>query len=96
MVSDPDDAKRSDLEARLRQAEGTTNPLQTNQDQGSAGASGIGFDFVGAIIGGAVLGWALDKVFPSLSPWGLIGLIVVGFGMGIVNVWRALMASPRE
>jgi ATP synthase protein I len=95
MGTDPENAKLTELEARIRQAGGDVTPTPKDA-QVSVKSSRIGFDFVGAIFGGAVLGWAVDKVFPSMAPWGLIGLIMMGFVAGIVNVWRALSAPQSE
>ena len=57
--------------------------------------SRIGFDFMGAVLGGTILGWLVDKYMPEVSPWGLIVMILLGFGGGIMNVWRAL-AGPKS
>lgn len=43
--------------------------------------------FVAAVLVGAALGWGLDWV-AGTSPWGLIGLLLLGFGAGVMNVVR--------
>ncbi len=45
-------------------------------------------EFVAGILVGAALGWGLDKL-AGTSPWGLIGLLLLGFGAGVLNVVRA-------
>jgi ATP synthase protein I len=45
-------------------------------------------EFVAGILVGAALGWGLDRV-AGTSPWGLIGLLLLGFCAGVVNVVRA-------
>lgn len=59
-------------------------------------ASGTGYamafrlagEFVAGVLVGAGLGWALDKL-AGTSPWGLIGLLLLGFAAGVMNVLRA-------
>jgi ATP synthase protein I len=45
-------------------------------------------EFVAGVLVGAALGWGLDRV-AGTSPWGLIGLLLLGFCAGVVNVVRA-------
>ena len=45
-------------------------------------------EFVAGVLVGAALGWGLDQV-AGTSPWGLIGLLLLGFAAGVVNVVRA-------
>lgn len=45
-------------------------------------------EFVAGVAAGAILGWLLDRVLGS-SPWGMITLLMLGFGAGIYNVLRA-------
>jgi ATP synthase protein I len=59
-------------------------------DQGSR--YGVAFrlasEFVAAVLGGAGLGWLLDRL-AGTSPFGLIILLLLGFGAGILNMARA-------
>src|ERR1700744_1699137 len=50
-------------------------------------------ELVGAVIGGAGLGWLLDR-WLGISPWGLIVFLLLGFAAGVLNVVRAAQASP--
>jgi len=45
-------------------------------------------EFVAGVLVDAALGWGLDKV-AGTSPWGLIGLLLLGFCAGVFNVVRA-------
>ena len=45
-------------------------------------------EFVAGVLVGAALGWGLDKV-AGTSPWGLIGLLLLGFCAGVLNVVRS-------
>ena len=99
MTDEPDRAKLEDLSARIRQASaarGTGSEADARPKQVSNGIGRLGADFVGAILGGAVFGWAVDRMFPVLKPWALIALIMLGFGVGVLNVWRGLAAPESE
>jgi ATP synthase protein I len=52
-------------------------------------------EFVAGVLVGAALGWGLDQV-AGTSPWGLIGLLLLGFCAGVLNVVRAAgrMSTP--
>jgi len=45
-------------------------------------------EFVAGVIAGGGLGYLLDRV-AGTSPWGLIVLLLLGFGAGVYNVMRA-------
>ena len=45
-------------------------------------------EFVAGVLAGGGLGYLLDRV-AGTSPWGLIVLLLLGFGAGVWNVMRA-------
>ena len=45
-------------------------------------------EFVAGVIAGGGLGYLLDRV-AGTSPWGLIVLLLLGFGAGVYNVMGA-------
>ena len=52
-------------------------------------------EFVAGVLVGAAIGWGLDWAFGTL-PWFFIAFLMLGFGAGILNVWRAEgMAGPK-
>lgn len=51
--------------------------------------SRIGFNFAASVLGFLALGWVIDRALGS-EPWGLLGMLVVGFSAGVAQVWRAL------
>jgi ATP synthase protein I len=65
-------------------------------DRESAGAEASGFargmrlstELVAGVIGGAAIGWALDRLLGT-SPWGLTVFLLLGFAGGVVNLVRA-------
>ena len=90
--SDAELARRLDrlshnLEAeRQERAEAERPSRAPSADYGRAFK--LASEFVAGILVGAALGWGLDKL-AGTSPWGLIGLLLLGFGAGVVNVVRA-------
>ena len=45
-------------------------------------------EFVAGVIAGGGLGYLLDRV-AGTRPWGMIVLLLLGFGAGVYNVMRA-------
>ena len=82
------------LERRLAQAQSAeTKRTAADQSSGNApSAMGKAFrlstEFMAGIIAGAGLGYGLDTV-AGTRPWGMIVLLMLGFGAGIWNVMRA-------
>jgi len=98
MASDPDMEKIDRLTARIHDAE--HRPVEVEQTervpgQSTASISGIGFDFGGAVVVCGFLGWLVDKEFGT-GPWGIVGMLVVGFVIGITNVWGALSNTKSK
>ena len=50
-------------------------------------------ELVAGVLGGALIGWALDRAL-GMSPWGLIVFLLLGFVAGVVNVIRAAGVAP--
>jgi ATP synthase protein I len=98
MSRDPLQEPLSDLDERLRRLRaesGTARP----QGDGGRTASGYGLafmlasDMLAGLIGGGLLGWAVDS-WLGTSPWGLIGFFFLGAIVGMWNVYRT--ASARS
>lgn len=64
--------------------------------KGYAEAMKLSSEFISAIVVGAVLGYVFDR-FVGTAPWGLMVLLLLGFGAGVLNVMRAAgkVATPR-
>ena len=45
-------------------------------------------ELVGGVIGGAVIGWLLDR-WLGISPWALIVFVLLGFAAGMLSLMRA-------
>ena len=93
-ASDADLARRLDRLSRNLDVE----RVERAQAEGAAGRAGtgagyaqafrLGSEFVAGVLVGAALGWGFDRV-AGTSPWGLIGLLLLGFCAGVLNVVRA-------
>jgi ATP synthase protein I len=53
----------------------------------------VGTDFVVTVLTFLALGWLLDHGLGS-KPWGLLAMTAVGFGVGMMNLWRAFKKEP--
>jgi ATP synthase protein I len=111
-MNEPRDTKRpqddgkpgsltSDLAARIQRAR-NEQPVQAAADRmrqremtGLGRAFRLASEFVAAIIVGAALGWGADQLFGT-APWGMIILLLLGFGAGVVNVIRATAELNAE
>ena len=97
----PDSSRDVDLSGRLERLEkrlaktrgdasgGRADRTPQKADPSSMGkAFRLSTEFIAGIIAGAGLGWGLDNV-AGTRPWGMIILVLLGFGAGIWNVMRA-------
>jgi ATP synthase protein I len=84
----------ADLEARIAQArrhgQAEARPAQPSQGNLSGMSRGyrLASEFVAAIIVGGGLGYIIDMFLPT-RPWGMVGLLLLGFAAGVLNVVRA-------
>ena len=76
-----------DLDAE-RQERAAAAPRERSEGAGYGQAVKLASEFVAGVLVGAALGWGLDRV-AGTSPWGLIGLLLLGFCAGVLNVVRA-------
>jgi ATP synthase protein I len=76
-----------DLDEEKRERAAEARPKKSDST-GYGLAMRLASEFVAGVLVGAALGWGLDRV-AGTSPWGLIGLLLLGFCAGVVNVVRA-------
>ncbi|HEX7872268.1 MAG TPA: AtpZ/AtpI family protein [Sphingobium sp.] len=50
-------------------------------------------ELVGAPVGGALIGWVLDRLFGT-SPWILLSMLFMGFVVGFRNIIRISTKRP--
>jgi ATP synthase protein I len=56
--------------------------------------SGLGFEFVGAILVPGALGWWLDRLLGT-APWIMLALGLLGFAAGLRLLMRSVNRPPR-
>jgi ATP synthase protein I len=75
-----------------------TDQPGTGSGNGAARASAMALGFrlsselVAGVVVGAMIGWGIDRLL-SISPWGLIVFLLLGFTAGVVNVIRSAGAA---
>jgi ATP synthase protein I len=90
------DARLTSLEERLKRAEQAeakrTGKDLTGRDVVRSAGARILSDLVGYPFGGAVVGWLLDRWLET-TPWVMLALMFVGFGLAVRNVMRLSRTS---
>src|SRR5262245_21454252 len=76
------------IEAETAEQTPPKGPEPGDQGSGYGVAFRLASEFVAAVLVGAGLGWLLDRL-AGTSPFGLIILLLLGFGAGILNMARA-------
>ena len=91
----PPDARLESLDQRLNRLQ-QAEAEKTARAEGHAGnrASRLVVNqLIGGPLGGAIVGWLLDR-WLGTAPWLLLGLMFVGFAGGFINVIR-ISNKPR-
>jgi ATP synthase protein I len=76
-----------------------TDQPESGTGNGAARASAMALGFrlsselIAGVVVGALIGWGIDHLL-SISPWGLIVFVLLGFTAGVVNVIRSAGAAP--
>jgi len=84
--------------ARIRRAEEEAGLMKAEPDEETkafretARGYRIGTDFVFTILTCLFIGWLADWWLGS-DPWGLLIMLVLGFGIAMMNLWRAVDGS---
>ncbi|MBC7987829.1 MAG: AtpZ/AtpI family protein [Sphingomonadaceae bacterium] len=73
----------------LRSGRGRADAARV-RSQAARGAA----ELIGAPVGGAVVGYALDWMFGSF-PWVMLAMMFVGFAVGVRNVFRMSSGRPK-
>jgi ATP synthase protein I len=84
-----EDARIDALEARLKAAkereEERTEPKVKGADANYRSGNRVLADLIGGILGGFVIGWAVDALFGT-TPWGLLVGLFLGIGVAFRNI----------
>lgn len=105
--SSPDEAALSarlgNLDHRLSEIKDSrknrTDRTGAGSGDGAARASAmarglrLSSELVVGVLVGALIGWGIDKLL-SISPWGMIVFLLLGFAAGVRNVIRAAGMTP--
>ncbi|WAC27796.1 AtpZ/AtpI family protein [Ancylobacter sp. SL191] len=83
------------VRAERRAEEKAATPNRTSATAGMTLAFRLGAEFVAGVLVGAGLGWGVDYLFGT-APWGMIVLLLFGFGAGIFNMMRAAGETGRK
>jgi ATP synthase protein I len=85
----PPDARLESLDQRLdrvQQAEAKRTGKVHGDDGDSAGRLVLN-QLIGGPLGGAVVGWVVDR-WLGTAPWLMLGLMFIGFAGGVFNIVR--------
>ncbi len=88
-MNDPEHEKLDDLAARIQAAKVQSGLSEEPGPAEPVKASQTGYELVGTIIICVVIGYLMDKYLHT-KPWGIIGMLLIGFVAGMMNIWRAL------
>jgi ATP synthase protein I len=87
----PQDARLSSLNERLKQAEKVEAERAPDQIDASTVVKNVGQrvaqSLIGMPLGGAIIGWLLDRLFDT-APWIMLGLMFIGFAGAVLDVMR--------
>lgn len=88
-----DPSPLDEFSTRLAAARKAADPDAENADATRGRAMGKGFrlasELLAAMIVGPLLGLVIDRL-AGVSPWGLLGGILIGFAAGVRNVAQAM------
>jgi len=101
--SDPnassEDSRLTSLEQRLDRAETAENDrtaiaASPGSDANYRLGNRVLAELLGGMIGGALLGWLIDR-FAGTAPWGLLGMLMMGIIVAFRNIIR-LSQTPKK
>ncbi len=84
------DARLDAAQAREDKRTGKHQVIPKGQSQGMRVVS----ELIGAPLGGAIIGWLLDRWLHT-KPWLLLVMLLLGFAVAIRNVYRISKQRPE-
>jgi len=97
--SNAEDARIDALEERLKAArereEKRNRPKVQGTDANYRAGNRALADLLGGLIGGSVIGWAVDAL-AGTTPWGLLVGLFLGTVVAFRNIIRAANARPED
>jgi ATP synthase protein I len=92
-----EDARIDALEERLKAAREREEQRNRPQVQGADAGYKLGnrvlAELLGGLIGGALIGWVIDR-FAGTSPWGLLVMLFLGTVVAFRNIIRISNRRP--
>lgn len=93
-ITPDDDPKLKKLDAELKEArqeyEDDYNPKPSPNDENVGVGARAGTELVGAVIGGALLGYGIDYYFET-SPIFFLVFVLLGVATGFYNIYKITM-----
>jgi F0F1-type ATP synthase assembly protein I len=86
-----DDDKSDSLAERIRRAEAKPK----KEEPPASGGRNIGFDFVGSVAICGIVGALADRAF-NTSPWCLLGMVLMGFVVGVWTAWLSMQKNDKN
>lgn len=97
--SNAEDARIDALEARLKAArereEQRNRPKVQGTDANYRAGNRALADLIGGILGGAVIGWAIDAL-AGTTPWGLLAFLFLGTAAAFRNIIVTANRRPDD
>ena len=92
-----DDPRLSALDERLREARvkeaARTGQVAPDADRGYSQGNRVIAALIGSLIGGALIGWLIDRWFGT-TPWGLIVMLFLGIAVAFRQIIRISTERP--
>ncbi|MFL6722617.1 MAG: AtpZ/AtpI family protein [Sphingomicrobium sp.] len=87
----PQDSRLTSLDERLRRAERVEGdrkpkPIDSSTVIRTAGLR-VAQSLIGMPLGGAIIGWLLDRIFGT-APWIMLALMFIGFAGAVLDVMK--------
>ena len=88
----PQDARLTSLDERLKRAERVEGerrpkPIDSSRVIRTAGMR-VAQGLIGMPLGGAIIGWLLDRLFDT-APWIMLALMFTGFAGAVLDMMRS-------
>ena len=98
-MTEPEQDKLNNLSQRIdaakRENESAVEAMEFVSPEEQGRGRNVGYDLLATVLGSMLVGWLIDKMFAT-SPWGLIGMIPVGFIVAMFQVWQALGKNDKN